>query len=176
MQFVIAPVGNGVFWTMAAITVLACAAPLLVIRRDGLAVSMKNVALSALLILPFTMTLAYSVHDNALRVEGGRVLLRAAHFYEHDRPLSDFDLDAARAGSYGAIPEARLGTRRNGIHMPGYTAGRFKGAGDGLVFAVLTDRSRVVYLPAKVGPALLVSVEQPERFLAALRASRPAPG
>ena len=39
----------------------------------------------------------------------------------------------------------------------------------GLVFAVLTDRSQVVYLPAKVGPSLLVSVEQPEQFLAAVR-------
>ena len=56
--------------------------------------------------------------------------------------------------------------------MPGYTAGRFKGAGDGLVFAVMTDRSRVVYLPAKVGPSLLVSVEQPEAFLAALRGGK----
>ncbi|MEW6021146.1 MAG: hypothetical protein AB1807_03285 [Pseudomonadota bacterium] len=169
MQFAIAPVGNGVFWSMAAITVLACAAPLLVIRRDGLAVSMKNVLMTAVLILPFTMTLAYSVHDNTLHVEGGKILLRAAHFYEHDRPLSDFNLDAARAGSYNAIPEAHLGTRRNGIGMPGYSAGRFKGAGDGLVFAVLTDRSQVVYLPAKVGPSLLVSVEQPEQFLAAVR-------
>jgi len=170
MEFAIAPVGNGVFWTMAAIAVLACAAPLLVIRRDGLAVCTKNILMTALLILPFTMTLAYSVHDNALRVEGGKILLRAAHFYEHDRALSDFDLGAARIGSYGAIPEAKLGTRRNGIGMPGYSAGRFKAAGEGLVFAVLTDRSRVVYLPAKVGPALLLSVEQPEQFLAALRA------
>ena len=172
MQFAIAPVGSGVFWTMAAITLLACAAPLLVIRRDGLAVSMKNVALSAVLILPFTASLAYSVHDNALRVEDGKILLRAAHFYEHDRPLSDFRLEAAKVGSYGAIEEARLGARRNGIHMPGYTAGRFKGAGDGVVFAVLTDRSQVVYLPARVGPSLLVSVEQPEAFLAALRGGR----
>jgi len=169
MQFAIAPAGQGVFWSMAAITVLACGAPLLVIRRDGLAVCIKNMLVTALLILPFSVTLAYSVHDNALRVEGGKILLRAAHFYEHDRLLSDFNLDAARIGSYGAIEEARLGARRNGIHMPGYAAGRFAGTGNGLVFAVLTDRSQVVYLPAKVGPSLLVSVEQPEAFLAALR-------
>jgi hypothetical protein len=40
------------------------------------------------------------------------------------------------------------------------------------VFALLTDQSRVVYLPAFEGPSLLVSVEQPEDFLAALRAAR----
>ena len=172
MQFAIAPVGNGVFWSMAAITLLAVAAPLLVIRRDGLAVCMKNVLLAAVLILPFTVTLAYSVHDNALRVEGGKILLRAAHFYEHDRLLSDFNLDAARIGNYSAIDEARLGARRNGIHMPGYTAGRFAGSGHGLVFAVMTDRSQVVFLPARVGPSLLVSVEQPEQFLATLRSAK----
>jgi len=176
MEFAIAPVGTGVFWTMAAVTLLACAAPLLVIRRDGLAVSIKNVLLAAVLILPFTATLTYSVHDNALALADGKLLLRAAHFYEHDRLLSDFDLAAARVGSYGAIHEARLGARRNGIHMPGYAAGRFSAPDEKQVFALLTDRNQVVYLPARVGPSLLLSVERPEQFLAALRASRKVAG
>ncbi len=176
MQFEIAPVGNGVFLTMAAITLLTCAAPLLVIRRDGLAVSLKNVLLAAVLVVPFTATLAYSVHDNALELADGKILLRAAHFYEHDRLLSDFDLNAARVDSYGAIHEARLGVRRNGIHMPGYAAGRFNAPNEKQVFALLTDRNQVVYLPARIGPSLLVSVAQPEQFLAALRASRRTPG
>lgn len=140
------------------------------LRRDGPARTWKNVALAALLILPVMGTLGYTVSDNALRVEDGRIVLRAAHFYEQDRPLADFDLARARAGDHAAIGEARLGLRRNGVGLPGYAAGRFAGPGQATVFALLTDRSRVVWLPARTGPDLLFSVEEPERFLASLRA------
>lgn len=171
-SFAIAPAGQGAYWLLAAITLLACAAPLLVIRRDGLAVSLKNIGLAAILVLPFTAALGYAVRDNSLRVEDGKILLRAARFYQHDRPLTDFDLARARVGSYDTIEEARLGLRRNGIGLPGYAAGRFSGPGKSTIFALLTDRGRVVFLPAKQGPSLLISVTEPEAFLAALGAGR----
>lgn len=170
MAFAIPAVGNMVYVTLFAIALLACAAPLLVVRRDGPVRALKNVALAALLILPVMGTLGYTVSDNDLRVEGGRIVLRAAHFYEQDRALGDFDLERARAGSYASMGEVRLGARRNGVGLPGYAAGRFSGPGKSTVFALLTDRSRVVWLPARSGPDLLFSVEEPERFLAALRA------
>ncbi|QNA88030.1 hypothetical protein G4G28_05205 [Massilia sp. Dwa41.01b] len=96
VAFAIAPAGPGAYWLLAAITLLACAAPLVVIRRDGLGLSLKNIGLAAILVLPFTASLAYGVRDNSLRVEDGRILLRAARFYQHDRPLADFDLARAR--------------------------------------------------------------------------------
>lgn len=170
MAFAIPAVDSTVYLALFAIALLACAAPLLVLRRDGPARAWKNVALAAILILPVMGALGYTVSDNALRVEGSRIILRAAHFYEQDRPLSDFDLRRARAGDYGSMTQARLGMRRNGIGLPGYAAGRFSGPGKTMVVALLTDRSRVVWLPARTGPDLLFSVEEPERFLAALRA------
>ena len=169
MNFAIAPAGPGAYWLLAAITLLACGAPLLVIRRDGLVASLKNVLLAGVLVLPFTASLAYAVQANTLRFEGGKIVLRAARFYEHERPLADFDLARARIGRYADLPEAQLGLRRNGIGLPGYAAGRFSGPDDTPIFALLTDRSRVVFLPARRGPALLVSVAEPEAFLAALR-------
>lgn len=174
MVYTIPAVDRLVYAALFAMALLACAAPLLVLRRDGAARTWKNVGLAALLVLPVMGALGYTVSDNALRVEGGRIVLRAAHFYEQDRALADFDLSRARAGSYASIkeiPGARLGLRRNGIGLPGYAAGRFSGPGRSVVFALLTDRSRVVWLPARKGPDLLFSVEEPERFLAVLRAS-----
>ena len=170
MAFAIPAVSNIVYLALFATALLVCAAPLLVLRRDGPARAWKNVALAAILILPVMGALGYTVSDNVLRVEGGRIILRAAHFYEQNRSLGDFDLDQARIGSYASIGEARLGVRRSGIGLPGYAAGRFAGPGESTVFALLTDRSRVVWLPARFGPDLLFSVEEPERFLAALRA------
>jgi hypothetical protein len=159
-----------VYAALFAIALLACGAPLLVLRRDGPARTLRNVGLAAILIVPLVSALGFTMSDNELRLENGKLVLHAAHFYQHERPLGEFDLARARAGSLDAIPEARLGVRSNGISLPGYAAGRFTGQG-GQVFALLTDRGRVVYLPARTGPSLLISVEQPERFLAALRAT-----
>ena len=170
MAFAIPAVNRLVYWALFAMALLVCSAPLLVLRRDGPVRTWKNIALAAVLILPVLGALGYTLSDNALRVEGGRIHLRAAHFYKQDRPLADFDLGRARAGSYASMGEAQLGLRRSGVGLPGYAAGRFSGPGTSEVFALLTDRSRVVWLPARTGPGLLFSVEDPERFLAALRA------
>jgi hypothetical protein len=160
-----------VYAALFAIALLACGAPLLVLRRDGPARTLRNVGLAAILIVPLMSALGFTMSDNELRLENGKLVLHAAHFYEHERPLAEFDLARARAGNLVAIPEARLGVRSNGISLPGYAAGRFARQGGGAVFALLTDRDRVVYLPARNGTSLLISVEQPERFLAALRAT-----
>lgn len=172
VAFAIPAVDHLVYAALFAMALLACAAPLLVLRRDGVARTWKNVGLAALLILPVMGTLGYTVSDNELRVEGGRIVLRAAHFYRQDRALADFDLVRARGGDYASMPEVRLGSRRNGVGLPGYAAGRFSSPGRSTVFALLTDRSQVVWLPATTGPDLLFSVEEPERFLAILRAQR----
>ena len=173
--FAIPAVDVTVYWALLAIALLVVMSPLLVLRRDGAARTLRNVVRAALLILPLTAALGYTMADNELRLEGDRIVLRASHFYEQARPLADFDLQRARAGSLASMPEARLGVRSNGISLPGYAAGRFTGQG-GAVFALLTDRSRLVYLPAMTGPSLLISVEQPDNFLAALRAVGHAPG
>jgi hypothetical protein len=169
MAFAIPTVAAGVYLALFAIALLACAAPLLVLRRDGASRTARNMVLAAILILPLTGGLGYTMTDNELRLEDGKLVLHAAHFYEQARPLGEFDLARARAGTLASIPEARLGVRSNGISLPGYAAGRFAGR-EGAVFALLTDRSRVVWLPAKAGPSLLISVARPEAFLAALRA------
>lgn len=169
MAFVIPAVDNMVYGALFGIVLLACAAPLLVLRRDGPARAFRNMALAAVLIVPVMAALGFTVSDNALRVEDGKLLLQAGHFYEQERSLGDFDLQRARAGTYGSLGPDPLGARSSGISFPGYAVGRFAGPGKSVVFALLTDRSRVVWLPARTGPDLLFSVEEPERFLAALR-------
>lgn len=170
MEFTIPAPAAWVYAALFAIALLACGAPLLVLRRDGAARTLRNMGLAAILIVPLMSALGFTMSDNELRLDDGRLVLHAAHFYQHERPLGEFDLARARAGSLDAIPEARLGVRSNGISLPGYAAGRFARQGGGAVFALLTDRGRVVYLPARIGPSLLISVEEPERLLAALRA------
>ena len=60
--------------------------------------------------------------------------------------------------------------RTMGVGLPGYSSGwfRLRDRGKGLLF--LTDPSRAVYLPTNDDYSLLISPDDPERFLAALGA------
>jgi hypothetical protein len=64
--------------------------------------------------------------------------------------------------------------RTNGIGMPGYSAGWFRLRGESRALLFVTDRSRVVYLPTREGWPVLLSVQEPEAFLEALRQRYPA--
>lgn len=52
--------------------------------------------------------------------------------------------------------------------MPGYLLGWFRRTGDGRIYAVLTDKSSVVYLPTTEGYAMLLSIKEPDALLEAL--------
>jgi hypothetical protein len=98
-----------VYAALFAIALLACGAPLLVLRRDGPARTLRNVGLAAILIVPLMAALGFTMSDNELRLENGKLVLHAAHFYEHERPLAEFDLARARAGSLLRFPRRPLG-------------------------------------------------------------------
>jgi Bacterial PH domain len=156
------------FVLIGLLTLIPAVIPMLWMRRDGWRASARKSAISVGLVAPIIMALGYAVSDSALEISGDRLYVRAAVVYEYKAELSEFNLTKARAGSYSSIEEAELGLRLNGISIPGYSAGKFSRAGGGTVFALLTDRSRVLYLPAKAGPSLLVSVDDPESLLTRL--------
>ena len=56
--------------------------------------------------------------------------------------------------------------------MPGYLLGWFRRTGDGRIYAMLTDKSSVVYLPTTEGYAMLLNIKEPDALLEALSAPR----
>jgi hypothetical protein len=62
-----------------------------------------------------------------------------------------------------------LRRRTNGVGFPGYQVGWFETRGHGRVFAMVTNPHQVVYVPTRDGPALLLSVADPDRFIQQLR-------
>lgn len=115
------------------------------------------------------LALLVDLHHHRVEVTDGRIRVQAGFFYSQDRPITDFDLDAARTGAQREIPQARLSLRVNGSGMPGYAAGHFQLHRAGRVFVLLTQRESVLFLPALTGPALLLGVRDPQALLAALR-------
>jgi hypothetical protein len=87
-------------------------------------------------------------------------------------PADRIQWSGARRVDLSASPELAPARRTNGAGLPGYQAGwfRLKNGEKALVF--LTDRSRTVYIPTSEGFSLLLSPQDPDRFLSAVRASQ----
>ncbi|MBX3148402.1 MAG: hypothetical protein KF785_16680 [Gemmatimonadales bacterium] len=89
--------------------------------------------------------------------------------YGRTIPWSALATDSARMVNLSEERELQPTMRTNGVGLPGYLTGwfRLRAGGRGLLF--VTDRSRVVVVPTQNGFTLLLSVDDPEAFLAALR-------
>lgn len=166
--FDIPAVGLQAYLTLIGITCLAAALPMLLARKRSLPANLKSGAVAGALVLPVTLLLALGLSKNTLEVRDGQVVVRASYFYEYARDIGEFDLARARHGSLASIDAAQLGLRNNGISLPGYTAGRFTSEDRQPLFVTMTDRERVVFLPARQGQSLLVSVEQADQLMALL--------
>ena len=59
--------------------------------------------------------------------------------------------------------------RNNGVAMPGYLSGWFRLRNGEKALLFVTDRQRVVYVPTRDRYSLLLSVQDPDRFLSALQ-------
>ncbi|HEY0488159.1 MAG TPA: hypothetical protein VGD30_01470 [Telluria sp.] len=159
---------TGAYAALSFITLLAASLAWILTRKQGRRAALKNSAIAAALVLPFTLGIASTLSHNALTINEKNLSVRAAYFYDYARNIDDFDLARAQFGTYQSIADGQLKWRRNGLGLPGMNAGRYSTTRGKVLFALLTDRSSVLYLPAKTGPSLLVSLENPAAVLAVL--------
>lgn len=100
--------------------------------------------------------------------EGLRI---AGDIYGRRIPLGDLRPEAAKVTDLKKDPACGFKWRTNGVGLPGYSAGWFRLQNGEKALAFVTDQRRVLYLPTRQGYSLLLSVENPEGLLAALRAA-----
>ena len=84
-------------------------------------------------------------------------------------PARALRLAEARAVDLNTDPALRPTARTNGTAFPGYRSGWFRLRGGGKALLYVTDPRRVAYIPTTEGYALLLSVADPDTFLASLR-------
>ncbi|HEX6940527.1 MAG TPA: PH domain-containing protein [Longimicrobiales bacterium] len=109
----------------------------------------------------------YEVRARDLRIRGtlyGRRIRR-----------QDLQTEGARRVSVDKAHPLYPKFRTNGIGLPGYAAGWFRLNSGEKALVFVTDPDRVVYVPTRRRFALLLSVDEPDEFLAALRDSSPSP-
>lgn len=152
-----------------AVWLLGSALPLVKLRSQGWAKTRRYCLWTLLGLAPLTLPYLYVVRANAVDVTDGRIRVQAGFFYEQDRPVADFDLAAAATGAWRDLPQARISARLNGIGTYGYNAGHHALSAGGMAFLMVTDARRTLFLPARNGPALLLSVNDPQALLDQLK-------
>ena len=121
----------------------------------------------SLALLASTGTLAM-LKRRRIRMESG-MLVVAATFYTSKTPVAALDLAHARIASLDEHTEFRPGLKSNGYSLPGFQAGHFRLRNRAKAFCLLTTQQRVLVLPKQDGSYLLLSPEQPQALLDALR-------
>ena len=84
----------------------------------------------------------------------------------------DVRANEARVIDLGVTYELEPTRRTAGTAVPGYQAGWFRLRNGEKALLYLTDRKRAVYVPTTQGYSLLLSPQEPERFLARLQEAR----
>ncbi len=84
-------------------------------------------------------------------------------------PIEVLRLDEARIVDLRAEPQLTPRSRTMGTGLPGFAAGWFRLRSSEKALVYLTDRTRVVYLPTNDTYSILLSSDEPERLLDALR-------
>jgi hypothetical protein len=87
-------------------------------------------------------------------------------------PASELQIAQARRVDLAATPDLAPRWRTMGTGMPGYQSGWFRLKNGEKALLYLTDRTRAVYVPTTQGYGVLVSPEDPDGFIRALRTLR----
>ncbi len=109
----------------------------------------------------------YELSSEGLRLRGdiyGRRAIPAASLRGGAARILDLDVE----------PDLRPRLRTLGTALPGYRAGWFRLRNGEKALLSVTDMHRAVYIPTTEGFSLLLSPEQPDRFLSALRRVAPS--
>jgi len=129
-------------------------------------------AVTVVALLGLTVMMGWSLHAARharfeISPEGLRI---RADIYGRMIPGPSLVKEAAQRIKLDRSSDFRPRWRTNGLGLPGYQAGWFKLANGEKALLFLSDRSRAVYIPTREGYALILSPDDPDQFLAALKA------
>jgi len=126
-------------------------------------------ALLALILVALAYT-AYSSRHSRVELAAGSIRL-VGDFWGRSIPLQTLIPSQARILDLSKASEYSPRRRSLGTGLPGYASGWFRLSNGEKALVYLTDRTHVVYVPTTAGYSLLLSVREPERFVAALGGS-----
>jgi len=123
---------------------------------------------SVLVVLGLALLLSWKFFNRRVQLRDGMLEVRST-FYRRRVPVADLLLDQARQVDLKRDCPFALRYKTNGYALPGFYSGHYRLRGGGKGFVLVTDVHRVLAIPVRDGSTLLLSVEQPQRLLDALR-------
>ena len=111
---------------------------------------------------------AYSSRTSRVEVTVNQIAI-VGDFWGRKIPLDVLNISAARILDLSKDSEYYPKRRTFGTGVPGYASGWFRLRSGEKALVYLTRHRDVVYVPTSQGYSLLLSVEEPERFVDALR-------
>ncbi len=126
------------------------------------------ICLLLLSILTALVYTAYSSRYSRVEVSGEGIRL-VGDFWGRSIAARQLRVSEAKILDFRRDSSYRPKRRNFGTGLPGYASGWFRLANGEKALLYLTKQREVVYLPTTNNYALMLSVEEPERFLATLR-------
>lgn len=165
-EFAVRPLSPRVWW-LPGFAFAAAAIGVLVVMLRG---DYKVAWVFPIMLLAMAL-IAFALRRRRVSLDQG-VLTVAAGFNTHRIAVAEIDLDGSRIVDLREHTDLKPMLQVMGTGLPGYEAGHFRLRNRNKAFVLLTDRTRVLMLPEKSGSKLLLSLQQPQALLDALRRSR----
>lgn len=142
-----------------------------IVPASGKAVwTLAAIALFLLALVGLLVYTGYSARHVRFEVSPGGLRI-VGDVYGRTIPLNSLVLAEAGPVDLRRSSEYAPRWRTNGTGLPGYQAGWFQLSNGQRALVFVTDPRRVVRVPTTEGFTVLLSVENPEDFLASLRAT-----
>jgi Bacterial PH domain len=170
-QFALAPVPKMVYAFIAILCLLPCAIIAALWFAEPAEFSEIPVWAMALILIvgPAIVLISLKgVRNPVLELDSHGIGLQVS-FINKRWPLAEINSETARTVDLQSQQELRPKWKLWGAAMPGLSSGLFKLNNGEKAHVYLTNRQKVVYIPTQNGPILL-SLERPKDFLAALQA------
>lgn len=164
-DFVIAPPDGRLLWLLPGVSAAAALAGMLyvaAVRPEPMLWLVLPVILGAFALLAFVLRRQRVTLDaGSLTIAAGVLTRRVA--------VANLDVHAARIVDLREHSEWSPLIKLFGTRLPGFSSGHFRLRDRSKAFVLLTTRDRVLMLPETSGTKLLLSLQQPQALLDALR-------
>jgi hypothetical protein len=115
-------------------------------------------------ILAICIYFFYSINHVQVELSSEQITIRG-DIYGRTIPLNELVVDKARKINLNETKEYQPRIRTNGIGLPGYLSGWFRLKNGGKALLFVTDWKAVIYLPTTKNYSLLMTIQDPDRFL-----------
>lgn len=167
-DFTVAPLDR---WTLLGLW-LPMTSAMAIVAGSVLWNSSEQVPRGLLFTLPFVLLVGVVLHvllrRRRIQLEQGELKVTATLFRKQI-PVSAIDLDKARIVNLDEHTELKPALKTNGFSLPAFTAGNYRLRNKAKAFCLISGRARVLVLPLRDGPLVLLSPEKPRELLEGLR-------